>query len=136
MMRIRRLVKVTDSCLELDTHQSYLSLRGVSKSLRKPTQPWTKGQIVGVVLTCTLILLAAIALGVWYYRRRQNERREHEREERAELIRRRLVGRRIYEAELERTAQSAAAAALVGEHRARTLAILEGKLTERHALER
>lgn len=55
---------------------------------------------------------------------------------RAEAIRRRLAERWVYEVELERERRAAAAAALVDEHRARTLAILEGKITERHALER
>lgn len=63
---------------------------------------WTKGQIVGVVLTCTLVLLTAVALGVWYYRRSQRQRKEHERAERADAICRRLAERRAYEAELER----------------------------------
>jgi hypothetical protein len=96
------------------------------------------GQILAIALPCTSILAVATLVGVWYYKRRTGEQVEA------------LMAAAILRLRAERAEQETEIVALRAEaentraevqrdhveaDRARTLAILEGRITEHISLE-
>jgi hypothetical protein len=96
------------------------------------------GQILAIALPCTSILAVATLVGVWYYKRRTGEQVEA------------LMAAAILRLRAERAEQATEIAALRAEaeitraevqrdhveaDRARTLAILEGRITEQISVE-